>query len=97
MIELDTPNLYLSARLSHTWNSIMELSGYRDFCDSSTEFSWITYAYTKDCPEKVREFGENLWEILFQRFGGTDNNGNKVGKSIQPISTVTRRTNLWER
>ena len=94
---LPHPQLYLSARIERIWNNIMvNVLGHGDYCDSTTSFSYIGYAYTKDAPMIVIQHGEELWKVLMDGFGGTDEHGEVVlGK--WDMSTVTRRRELWNR
>jgi hypothetical protein len=93
------PQLGLAARIEGTWRRIMhDVLGFRDFCESTTQFNYIDYSYTKDCPEAFRDAGQLLWSILLEKFGGSDNHG-EVHWPKEPgkMNTVTRRRELWEK
>lgn len=89
---LNNESLILSARIEHVWNETLTYRGWGDFCESTTQFNDISYNYTKDAPLECVLFGEFLWRILFSYFGG---DGISIGKA--PLSTVTRRSELWEK
>jgi len=91
-------DLYLSARIESTWLFVMhDLLGYQDYCDSTTQFEWISYAYTKDAPLEVQAKGEALWKHLMCVLAGHEKHGQLVGLSQAPMSTVTRRRALWDK
>lgn len=66
----------LASRIESVWSHVMhDLLGYKDYCESTTEFNHIDYAYTKDATDECVKRGEALWKVLITRFGGADNMG----------------------
>jgi len=86
----------LASRISGAWNAIFTLNGWQDYGVSSTEFSQIWYNYTSDAPFEVTLFGENLWKELLKYFGGDDELG-QLRISRADLSTITRRSELWDK
>lgn len=85
----------LASRICLVWNHQIRANGWANFAEASTEFHWISYNYTQDAPDYVIKYGENLWKVLFDQFGGED--GEQVALRRCPLNVVTRRVELWEK
>ncbi len=84
----------MSARIEMIWSDVMGFNGWRNFCESTTEFNNIGYAYTRDCPDNVKDYGERLWKVLMVPL---QVEGDEVRLSQWPMNTVTRRRELWDK